>query len=90
MAEIVMIPCPFCAGPPVLIYKNLHDGKWSNAIPVPFESDDGHYLEAWVFCHECGCDGPKADDICCPPAPGTYIPRCATRTGAKLFYPAAS
>jgi hypothetical protein len=66
MDEIIMIPCPFCAGPPVLIYQWLDkDGRWGSAIPVPIESHDGHYLKVWVFCHECGCDGPVADDICC-------------------------
>ena len=43
MTAIVLRPCPFCAGPPVLYCEDVIDP------------------EAFVFCHECGAQGPTFD-----------------------------
>lgn len=53
-------PCPFCEGPPsVIVAKAFH----------PYgAAERGHYgcggldVDAYVFCHECGAQGPKHED----------------------------
>lgn len=62
----MLLPCPFCAGPPVLISKWFSDGHWVNfPESLPFDDEDGCFIESWVFCHECGVDGPRAEGFCC-------------------------
>jgi hypothetical protein len=64
--SVTLLPCPFCGGPPSLIAKWLDEKRveWVN-MPAPLPSDDGVFVSAWVFCHECGADGPEAEGICC-------------------------
>jgi Lar family restriction alleviation protein len=47
--SIVARPCPFCGGPPVL-YSRM-------------DGDPPECAEAYVFCHECGAQGPTVDDF---------------------------
>lgn len=44
--QIELSPCPFCEGPPVVFSKC---------------DDAGDFAEAFVFCHECGAQGPSED-----------------------------
>ena len=48
-------PCPFCEGPPTdhieIDYKQ---------IPA-----DCAYANAFIFCHECGAQGPRAEGVVC-------------------------
>jgi uncharacterized protein YbaR (Trm112 family) len=58
-----LLPCPFCEGPPVLHVRNSE----THAMifrPAP-DSDDGEFMEALVFCHECGTQGPCSEEIVC-------------------------
>lgn len=53
---VKLSPCPFCEGPPVPIVQNAVGG---GAAPLQDDyGNDGHYARAFVFCHECGADGP--------------------------------
>lgn len=48
---VVMTMCPFCGGPPSLIYRtNLADSQI-----------DG-FFEAYVFCHDCGAQSAEVDE----------------------------
>lgn len=49
-------PCPFCEGPPVPFAT-------SHVIGFSFKPD-GSMVDAHVFCHECGAEGPKVEDLC--------------------------
>ena len=53
-----LIPCPFCAGPPATFVRNVTEGK-SLDIPADWP-EDGVFVEAEVFCHECGANGEEA------------------------------
>lgn len=57
-----LLPCPFCEGPPCIsAHEYLGGAMWRDeAYP-----DDGIFLEAQVWCHECGAHGPKAEKIAC-------------------------
>lgn len=58
---ITLSPCPFCEGPPVpVVVRGVGGGTFPDA---ELEGDDGVYAKAYVFCHECGADGPVVDDI---------------------------
>lgn len=57
------LPCPFCGGPPAYMAQCLDEGAWKHPM-VAISNDNGAFIEAWVFCHECGADGPRAEDIC--------------------------
>lgn len=59
--QLAISPCPFCCGPPVPICHGLNPltGPVDTSKPLP---EDGLYCEAYVFCHECGAQGPKTDD----------------------------
>lgn len=50
-APIMLQPCPFCGGPPAPYHRSK----------VPDEHGDV-YVEAHVFCHECGAQGQVAGD----------------------------
>lgn len=55
-------PCPFCEGPPCpIVVRALKGG---GCFPdSELEGDDGLYIKAYVFCHECGAKGPALDDV---------------------------
>lgn len=53
-------PCPFCEGPPVEVVMRLLPetiAMSESELPDP----DGVWSEAYVFCHECGAQGPQTD-----------------------------
>lgn len=56
-----LIPCPFCAGPPVTFVRNVTEGKPLD-IPMAWP-EDGVFVEAEVFCHECGANGEEARGV---------------------------
>lgn len=61
-AQIVMPPCPFCGGPPQPIVQN--DSPNRGAAPVRDDyGDDGLYIRAFVFCHECGAEGTSVYEV---------------------------
>lgn len=53
---VTLIRCPFCSGPPAPVHHERD-------IPAdPARSTSAFKLiEAYVFCHECGAQSPKAD-----------------------------
>lgn len=54
-APTALSPCPFCAGPPVPVAVN---GVGGGAVQDAAIADpEGHYVNAHVFCHECGAQG---------------------------------
>lgn len=54
-APTVLAPCPFCAGPPCPVAVN---GVGGGAVQdAAIASPQGHYVNAHVFCHECGAQG---------------------------------
>lgn len=58
---IELSPCPFCGGPPVPFVRDAERG-----VAVEEKAnygDEGVYVEACVYCHECGCHGPYFDSI---------------------------
>lgn len=59
--KIEMVPCPFCEGPPVPIATNAIAGGVVRDEDLPAE--DGLSVEAYVFCHECGAQGPMVDGL---------------------------
>lgn len=58
-----LTPCPFCEGPPVpIVVRALNGG---GCFPdSELLGDDGLFVKACVFCHECGAHGPAVEDIC--------------------------
>lgn len=60
-ARIYLVPCPFCSGPPVPIVSRFGGG---GVAPVKKDyGANGMMVEAFVFCHECGAQGPSADAL---------------------------
>jgi Restriction alleviation protein Lar len=59
----LLLPCPFCEGPPVVIVRNSETQVMIDR-PAP-ESNEDEFIEALVFCHECGAQGPHADEVVC-------------------------
>jgi hypothetical protein len=60
MTSVTLSPCPFCGGPPKVVVRNYRTGA------VPEQEDygqDGVYVEAYVFCHECGAHGSRHVDV---------------------------
>lgn len=57
---IKMLPCPFCEGPPVVIVQAGYRG---GALALQDEWEEGADSYAFVFCHECGTEGPHTDDF---------------------------
>jgi len=47
---VTLLPCPFCGGPPV-------------PHTFPKETSDGVNVKAYVFCHECGAEGPYVEGM---------------------------
>jgi len=55
-------PCPFCEGPPAPIVVRVLNG--GGCFPdSELAGDDGLFVKAYVFCHECGAKGPAVDDV---------------------------
>lgn len=67
MAEIKMLPCPFCGGPPVLRWEwSGEDGQRTTHNTEPLlPSEIGVFLRTYASCHECGAAGPAHDGILC-------------------------
>lgn len=54
--NVKLLPCPFCEGPPVpLASAHVHGFKGFGR--------DGAMVHAYVFCHECGAQGPREEDL---------------------------
>lgn len=78
-------PCPFCQGPPVPFASSMRHGfKFSD------ETGDGVIVDAYVFCHECGAQGPHMDAFLYEPeevpelverAVAAWQERCAKHRG---------
>lgn len=47
--------CPFCEGPPIP-YATSHVSGFKL-------EEDGSFIKAYVFCHECGAQGPNVEDL---------------------------
>lgn len=67
-AAIKLKPCPFCEGPPVPIVQREFGGRGGAPILDEYEDNSGLDLlglavRAFVFCHECGSEGPAHDAI---------------------------
>jgi hypothetical protein len=58
---LILLPCPFCEGPPCLFARFLMRSEPCLGELPP--SDDGHFIAAFIFCHECGAESPSADEI---------------------------
>jgi hypothetical protein len=59
---IKLRPCPFCEGPPVPIA--VEDGGLGGGSLCQYKDripEEGLLATAFVFCHECGVHGPRAD-----------------------------
>ena len=51
-----LLPCPFCEGPPCpSVTRAIGGGMFHDSELI---GDDGLYVTAHVFCHECGVKGP--------------------------------
>lgn len=53
-------PCAFCEGPPVPhTCTYVEDAPYDASKPLP---EDGECLSSYVFCHECGAQGPHYEE----------------------------
>jgi hypothetical protein len=53
--NVKLEPCAFCQGPPVVFDDSqVHGFKFA---------PEGSLVSAHVFCHECGAQGPREDDL---------------------------
>ncbi|WP_440468075.1 hypothetical protein ACKI1H_07855 [Pseudomonas sp. YH-1] len=60
---VLLKPCGFCGGPPVPFVQLASQG-FGSAPRLDSYGDDGLSVEAFVYCHECGANGPMfAEDI---------------------------
>jgi len=55
--QVLLKPCSFCGGPPKPIVTHA-DHPFGAAPRMSDYGDDGLWVEACVFCHECGAQGP--------------------------------
>lgn len=55
--QVLLKPCSFCGGPPKPIVTHA-DHPFGAAPRMDNYGDDGLWIEACVFCHECGAQGP--------------------------------
>lgn len=55
---IKLEPCPFCEGPPMPVVRTDELGE----IRPELIPEAGLWVEAYVFCHECGAQGPEYED----------------------------
>lgn len=54
-------PCPFCEGPPKpIVVRSGGGGIFSDAA---LACSGGLYVRAFVFCHECGAEGPALNEF---------------------------
>lgn len=54
-------PCPFCEGPPKpVVVRGVGGGAFPDSA---LERDGGLYVRAFVFCHECGAEGPSLSEF---------------------------
>ncbi|MBA5234783.1 Lar family restriction alleviation protein [Pectobacterium aroidearum] len=64
--ETELLPCPFCAGPPVTMLRDIKTDRAFNLSELSLclpdnDSDKEFYIEALVFCHECGAESESID-----------------------------
>lgn len=52
-----VLVCPFCGGPPCPFVGNAHH-PYGAAAKLDDYGDDGLLVQAHVFCHSCGSEGP--------------------------------
>ena len=62
LSQLTLPPCPFCEGPPSVIVAKA-DYPYGDAPKLNDYGADGLDVEAYVFCHECGADGPKHEAL---------------------------
>ncbi|HCF3158030.1 TPA: Lar family restriction alleviation protein [Pseudomonas aeruginosa] len=55
--QVLLKPCSFCGGPPKPIVTHA-EYPFGAAPRMSDYGDDGLWVEACVFCHECGAQGP--------------------------------
>lgn len=55
--QIKLAPCPFCEGPPCVVHKDWVSGA-DVALDRPQNEDFDEAYEAYIWCHECGAQGP--------------------------------
>lgn len=65
--ETVMLPvaiqaCPFCGGPPKPVVIDT-EYPYAEAVEKDDYGDDGSLVDAYVFCHECGSQGPTHEAV---------------------------
>ncbi|MBG6289062.1 Lar family restriction alleviation protein [Pseudomonas nitroreducens] len=58
---VLLKPCGFCGGPPVPFVQLASQG-FGSAPRMDSYGEDGLSVEAFVFCHECGAQGPMFED----------------------------
>lgn len=59
---VLLSPCPFCEGPPCPIVQNASAERGAAPVLTDY-GNDGLYVCAFVFCHECGAQGPEVDAL---------------------------
>lgn len=59
-ASSALKACPYCSGPPSVSVGAYPSGA---AAELDDYGDDGLSVEAVVFCHECGAQGPEVEDV---------------------------
>ncbi|HFK9564036.1 Lar family restriction alleviation protein [Pseudomonas aeruginosa] len=55
-------PCPWCEGPPVVLVARTFS-PFGTVRELTTYGCEGLDVDAYVFCHECGCEGPKCEDV---------------------------
>lgn len=60
--SIDLLSCPFCEGPPCPIVQNDTVNRGAARLLDDY-GQDGLYVRAFVFCHECGALGPAHDAL---------------------------
>lgn len=60
MSAVLLPPCPFCEGPPCPFVQNGDSGA---APSLDDYGDAGLEVCAFVFCHECGSQGPEVEEV---------------------------
>jgi hypothetical protein len=56
---ILLSQCPFCAGPPNVTVQNWPGGGAAERLDD--YGENGKEVTSYVFCHECGAQGPDED-----------------------------
>lgn len=60
--QVKLSPCTFCEGPPVPTVQN-DEQPIGAVLRQDYYGDDGLAINAHVFCHECGAQGPSHTDV---------------------------